>query len=202
MSAHASDRQVDRPEAFACRSGRRRPPWPVPRLRQRGAEPDEHDVDRGTGDHLVAAIRDAGIAVHHRETIANKKPAASPTQAEPVSAAAAAAAKAAASILPSKPISTTPERSENRPARAARTSGAASRMVHQASSETWRPARPCRLRHQAPPGRRRLAARNIASSRGRNMFSRAPENRITRPWMTTTISRLSRGTSNETRSPW
>ena len=38
-------------------------------------------------------------------------PAPSPSAAEPVSAATAAPAKAAASILPSSPISTTPERS-------------------------------------------------------------------------------------------
>src|SRR5918993_5555932 len=56
-------------------------------------------------------------------------PAASPIQAESVAAAAAAAAKAATSILPSRPISTTPERSDHRPARQAARSGIESRRA-------------------------------------------------------------------------
>ena len=55
--------------------------------------------------------------------MATTMPAPRPSQAEPVTAAVAAAAKAAPSILPSSAMSTTPERSENRPASAARTSG-------------------------------------------------------------------------------
>src|SRR5215469_11166468 len=51
----------------------------------------------------------------------------SASQAEPVTAATAAAAKAAASILPSRPISTMPERSDSRPAMAQRISGVESR---------------------------------------------------------------------------
>ena len=50
--------------------------------------------------------------------------AARPSHAEPVTAATAAAAKAAASILPSRPMSMTPERSANSPPKAASTSGA------------------------------------------------------------------------------
>ena len=61
-------------------------------------------------------------------------PAANPAQGEPVSAAAAAAAKAAPSILPSSPMSMMPERSENRPARAARMRGADRRSVESSTS--------------------------------------------------------------------
>src|SRR6185436_19077821 len=56
-------------------------------------------------------------------------PAASPSHAEPVTAAVAAAANAEASILPSSPMSTTPDRSEKSPPSAASTSGAAPRIV-------------------------------------------------------------------------
>ena len=56
-------------------------------------------------------------------------PAASPAHGEPVSAAVAAAAKAAPSILPSSPMSMMPERSENRPAKAARIRGTDRRRV-------------------------------------------------------------------------
>ena len=61
-------------------------------------------------------------------------PAASPAQGEPVSAAVAAAAKAAPSILPSSPMSMMPERSENKPARAARIRGADRRSVESSTS--------------------------------------------------------------------
>src|ERR1700757_1405244 len=56
-------------------------------------------------------------------------PAASATQAESHSAATVAAAKALASILPSRPISMMPERSEKSPASAPRISGVATRKV-------------------------------------------------------------------------
>ena len=56
-------------------------------------------------------------------------PAASPIHAEPVTAAVAAAANAEASILPSSPMSTTPDRSAKSPPSAARTRGAAPRIV-------------------------------------------------------------------------
>ena len=42
---------------------------------------------------------------------------------------------------------------------------------------------------------------NSASSHGRNMCSSAPANRITRPWITTTRSRLSAGMSNDSSEP-
>ena len=48
---------------------------------------------------------------------------------EPVKCATLAEAKHAASILPSKPISTTPERSLNKPAMAAKTRGVDRRIV-------------------------------------------------------------------------
>ena len=54
-------------------------------------------------------------------------PARRPIQAESDAYAAAAAAKAATSILPSSPISTTPERSDHKPARQAARSGIDSR---------------------------------------------------------------------------
>src|SRR5215217_786147 len=56
-------------------------------------------------------------------------PARSPSQAEPVMAATAPAAKAAASILPSRPMSKMPARSEYMPARHASSSGVDRRMV-------------------------------------------------------------------------
>src|SRR5574337_770975 len=55
-----------------------------------------------------------------------KTPAKSPSQALPVKVAAVAEAKAPTKILPSRPMSTTPERSDQRPARQARMSGTAS----------------------------------------------------------------------------
>src|SRR5262245_34493536 len=67
-------------------------------------------------------------------------PAASPVHADPVTAAVAAAANAAASIFPSRPMSTTPDRSAKRPPRAARTSGAAPRTVAAARSARSRKA--------------------------------------------------------------
>ena len=79
-------------------------------------------------------------------------PAPRPSQAEPVTAAVAAAAKAAPSILPSRPMSTTPERSANRPASAASTRGVASRMVEFGEQQDLEEQRV----HQAtaPAGRR------------------------------------------------
>src|SRR5215469_6444481 len=56
-------------------------------------------------------------------------PQASASQAEPVTAATDAAAKAAASIFPSSPISTMPERSDSSPAMAQRISGVESRSA-------------------------------------------------------------------------
>src|SRR6516165_12628624 len=53
----------------------------------------------------------------------------SASQAEPVTAATEAAAKAAASILPSSPILTMPERSDSSPAMAQRISGVESRSA-------------------------------------------------------------------------
>src|SRR5579863_5242141 len=55
-------------------------------------------------------------------------PASRPIQALPVKVAATAAANAPVSILPSRPMSTTPERSDHRPARHARINGTPSRM--------------------------------------------------------------------------
>src|SRR5574343_1516917 len=55
--------------------------------------------------------------------------AARPMPVEWLALAAAAAAKAAASILPSRPMSITPERSQIRPARAQSSSGVVTRRV-------------------------------------------------------------------------
>ena len=54
-------------------------------------------------------------------------PAKSPNQTDPVVAAIAAERKAAASILPSRPMSKIPARSENNPARQAKSNGVARR---------------------------------------------------------------------------
>ena len=56
-------------------------------------------------------------------------PLAKPIQTEPVNAATAAEKKAAASILPSNPMSKMPARSENNPAKQAKSNGVASRKV-------------------------------------------------------------------------
>jgi hypothetical protein len=120
-----------------------------------------------------------------------------PTMAEPVTAALAAAANAAPSILPSSAMSTMPERSANRPASAASTSGVASRMVESERRSAWR--KTCSMAQAtASAGFRRA---NSTSSEGRNMCSRAPANRMTRPWITTTMSRLSAGMSKESSEP-
>src|SRR5262245_46919027 len=58
-------------------------------------------------------------------------------QAEPVTAAMQADAKAVASILPSRPMSMVPERSENTPAIAANTSGVAMRRVADRIESAW-----------------------------------------------------------------
>ncbi len=63
-------------------------------------------------------------------------PAPSPASALPVTSAATAAAKAAASILPSRPMSTTPARSDQRPARQAQMSGVASRTDEASTCRT------------------------------------------------------------------
>src|SRR5262245_28694177 len=62
-------------------------------------------------------------------------PAASPSHAEPVTYAVEAAANAEASILPSSPMSTTPDRSVKSPPSAASTRGAAPRTVAAARRE-------------------------------------------------------------------
>src|SRR5262245_11869497 len=62
-------------------------------------------------------------------------PAASPSHAEPVTYAVEAAANAEASILPSSPMSTTPDRSAKSPPSAASTRGAAPRTVAAARRE-------------------------------------------------------------------
>ena len=76
-------------------------------------------------------------------------PASTPSQALSVVWATAAAAKAAPSILPSRAMSTTPLRSQNSPAMAASTSGAASRIVLSSISRSWKDdARPASGRHR------------------------------------------------------
>ena len=114
-----------------------------------------------------------------------------------MTAAVAAAAKAAPSILPSSAMSTTPERSQNRPAIAASTSGVASRIVE--IREQQRLQEDVGHRQATAPAGAGLA--NSASSQGRNMCSSAPANRITRPWITTTRSRVSAGMSNDSSEP-
>lgn len=125
-------------------------------------------------------------------------PAPSPSQAEPVTAAAAPAAKAAPSILPSRPMSKTPERSEYRPARAASSSGVDSRTVLS------------RMRiivsnmGASPQAVREAGADNTPNSLmrpGRNMCSNAPAKRITSAWITTIMSRVMAGISKASSAP-
>src|SRR5262245_58846045 len=59
------------------------------------------------------------------------------SQADPVTTATQAAANAAASILPSRPMSMVPERSENMPAMAHNTSGVAMRSVAERIETAW-----------------------------------------------------------------
>src|ERR1700684_3895272 len=62
------------------------------------------------------------------KTMAAATPANSPSHTLPVNVAAAAEANAPTRILPSSPMSTMPERSDQRPAKQARMSGTARRM--------------------------------------------------------------------------
>ena len=77
---------------------------------------------------------------------------ASATSSEPLAEPAAAAAKAANSILPSRPRSTTPERSASRPASAHRMSGVATRRVEAISV----PMRTVSISNSADASRSRL----------------------------------------------
>ena len=123
---------------------------------------------RHAAHHLVAAMGDAGEAVQQRQRLGGGDAGGEPDQAEPVTAAAAAAKKAAISILPSRPMSMMPLRSENSPPMAHRTSGVATRSVaassrgrraiQQASSITA--ARDARSRRAAlQPGPRQVLQR-------------------------------------------
>ena len=117
-------------------------------------------------------------------------------------AAAEAAAKAAPSILPSRPMSTTPERSEKRPASEASTKGVAMRSV--ASKISTSMVRNSPTASMMPPYSTATVRRTKKDSmRGLNMCSSAPENRITRPWMTTTMWRVMLGISKlSSVPPW
>ena len=123
-SASAPGRSIGRKRA-AARQLRRLAALPEPGV-GRGARsrPAARKLMRDAGDDLVAAMGDRGEAVHQRRARPRRRsPAKSPSQAEPVTGATAAAAKAPTSILPSSPMSKMPARSENRPARQARSSG-------------------------------------------------------------------------------
>ena len=92
------------------------------------------EESREVGAYLRLA-RGATDATTHATAVAIAAP--SPSHAEPVTAETAAAAKAAPNILPSRPRSMTPARSENIPANAASSNGVATRMVA-ASTRTMR----------------------------------------------------------------
>src|SRR5271165_2216931 len=62
------------------------------------------------------------------KTMVEATPSATPAQTLPVKVAPTAEPKAPTRILPSRPMSTTPERSDQRPARQARINGVPSRM--------------------------------------------------------------------------
>ena len=70
------------------------------------------DVDGKTGNDLVAPVGDAGKAVQQRQRDRDRDCGRRPIQADSVTAAVAPAAKAAPSILPSRPMSKMPDRSE------------------------------------------------------------------------------------------
>ena len=101
--------------------------------------------------------------------------AATPAQAEPLTAETAAAKNAATSILPSRPTSMMPLRSENRPPMAHRMSGVATRRVAARVSSTRVP-----ISAMAQP-RRASSICNPICNHGRGIWAKAPENRITRP---------------------
>src|SRR5258705_7071591 len=108
-------------------------------------------------------------------------PAASPAHAEPVTAAVAAAANAEASILPSSPMSTMPERSAKSPPSAASTSGTAPRAVAAASSAASRRtslttrSRCRRPRASAPGGRARRPAQERGERNAQRMLESAAD---------------------------
>ena len=130
-------------------------------------------------------------------TIVAATPASSPSHMLPVKVATAAEPNAPTSILPSSPMSTMPERSDQRPARQARMSGMASRMPEAKTT--------MKASNHSMPGARQIGgcavrrASRVATGR-RNMCSSAPANSTTRPWMTTIMSRLILGMSSE--SDW
>ena len=104
-----------------------------------------------------------GEAVHEREGDARPAmPASKPDQARcRRRCAAAAAAKAAASILPSSPMSTTPERSDHSPARQARSSG-----IDEPQGRVERARRGCRESIVSRPLAERAARDRARHERG------------------------------------
>ena len=105
--------QRDRLEAGGTGQRRRAAALPEPGLAEDDGRAGGDEVDGDAGDDLVAAVGDRGEAVHQRHQHRDRRsPRARPSQAEPVTAAAAPPAKAPASILPSRPMSKTPARSE------------------------------------------------------------------------------------------
>ena len=101
-------------------------------------------------------------------------PAIRPIHTEPLTEAMAAEKNAAASILPSRPMSKMPARSEKRPARQAKRRGVASRTVVSRICRSVRKSMP-----QISSERLRRNIRNNRSSGIRTILSRAPVKRIT-----------------------
>ncbi len=119
----AEARNVDRQEAPLGRERRRPPAFLEPFIAEHDGEPCCQHVDRDARDHLVAALVDGRIAMDQRKADGGED---GEEQADPgrtVDRDADAAMKAAISILPSSPMSTIPERSDQRPAMQARISG-------------------------------------------------------------------------------
>ena len=126
-------------------------------------------------------------------------PASSPSQTLPVMVATAAEPKAPTSILPSSPMSTTPERSDHRPARQARISGVPSRMPE---AKTTMNALKRSIARRPVRSAAEVVRRASSTATGRrNMCSSAPANSTTRPWMTTIMSRLIFGFSKASSAP-
>ena len=171
------ERQIDRAELCLRRKLRRSAALRPDRVADKRGQAVGHHVDRGAGHDLVGALVDRGIAVDEREDDAAATPARSPSHTLPVKVAAAADANAPTRILPSSPMSTMPERSDQRPARQARMSGTARRMPEakttmNASNHSMPPpvrwaAAPCAARAASRQGggtcaraRRRIARRD------------------------------------------
>ena len=155
-------------------------------------------VDRGAGNDLVGALVDRGVAVDQRHPDRRGDAREQPEPGAAGEGRDAAPAKAPVSILPSRPMSTTPERSDHRPAKQARISGTPSRMPEPKMTDEG--VEQLHARGPQIGGWVVRRASSVATGR-RNMCSSAPANSTTRPWITMIMSRLIFGLSNASSAP-